>query len=84
MLSLPAYEDGGLERVFRAVLKAPVWSDPGLLAFKHFLEGHIRLDSDPNHGHGSLCRHLIPDDRILPLWVAFRKLLVDAVPSLAH
>jgi hypothetical protein len=83
-LSLASYESGGLERVFTAVLHAKDWSDPGLLAFRHFLEGHIKLDSDPDHGHGSLCRHLVPDDRILPLWAAFRKLLIDAAASLKH
>ena len=83
VLSLPSYEDGGLEKVFRAILHAPDWDEPSLRAFQHFLVGHIRLDSDPEAGHGSLCRHLAPDDRILPLWSAFRNLLVEAAPRLA-
>ena len=80
-LALASYEDGGLERVFRAILKAPRWDDPLLEAFKHFLTEHIRFDSDPEQGHGALCRHLTPDDRILPLWGAFRQMLIEAVPA---
>jgi hypothetical protein len=80
--SLPSYEDGGLETVFRAALTAPDWNEPALKAFHHFLSGHVALDSDPEHGHGSLCRHLIADDRILPLWTAFRDLLTSAAPNL--
>jgi hypothetical protein len=45
---------------------------------------HIRFDSDPEQGHGALCRHLTPDDRILPLWAAFKQMLIEAVPQLAH
>ena len=80
--SLPGYEDGGLETVFRAALKDPEWDGPALQAFHHFLTGHVALDSDPDHGHGSLCRHLVADDRILPLWTAFRDLLTGAAPRL--
>jgi hypothetical protein len=80
--SLPSYEDGGLEAVFRSILKAPNWDGPLLGAFKHFLVGHVALDSDPAAGHGALCRHLIPDDRILPLWTAFRDIFVEAAPEL--
>jgi hypothetical protein len=81
-ISLPAYEDGGLEAVFRSILKAKHWDGELLSAFKHFLAGHVALDSDPNMGHGALCRHLVPDDRILPLWKAFYRIFVDAAPSL--
>jgi hypothetical protein len=81
-LALASYEDGGLERVFEAILKARDWSGPLLQAFKHFLLEHIRFDSDPDQGHGALCRHLTPDDRILPLWVEFRQILVKAAPGL--
>ena len=81
-LALASYEDGGLERVFRAFLKAPNWSGPLQRAFKHFLTEHIRFDSDPDQGHGALCRHLTPDNRVLPLWSEFRDMLVEAVPSL--
>ncbi len=83
IMSLPSYEDGGLETVFSAVLHARDWNDPALQAFHHFLVGHIKLDSDPDAGHGSLCRHLVPDDRIVPLWAAFRDLLAEAAPKLA-
>ena len=82
--SIASYEDGGLESVFRAILSAPDWDHPSLQAFHHFLVEHIRFDSDPDGGHGALSRHLRPDDRILPLWVAFRDLLAGAVPELAH
>src|SRR6185312_15112368 len=54
-LSLASYEDGGLEKVFRAILTAPDWDGPLLDAFKHFLAEHIRFDSDPEAGHGALC-----------------------------
>lgn len=79
-MSLSSYEDGGLETVFRAMLSAPDWDEPSLGAFRHFLVEHIRLDSGE---HGSLCRHLTADDRILPLWNAFRDILVGAAPRLA-
>jgi len=81
-LALASYEDGGLEKVFRAILTAQHWNDPLLHAFKHFLAEHIRFDSDPEQGHGALCRHLTPTDQIQPLWIAFRQMLVEAAPSL--
>ena len=79
-MSLSSYEDGGLEVVFGAMLTATDWDEPSLGAFKHFLVEHIKLDSGE---HGGLCRHLVADDRILPLWNAFRDLLVGAAPRLA-
>ena len=81
-MALASYEDGGLEKVFGAILTAPKWSDPLLGAFKHFLSEHIRFDSDPGQGHGALCRHITPDDRILPLWTEFKEMLIAAVPRL--
>lgn len=81
-LSIASYEDGGLERVFKAILRAPHWETPLLQSFKHFLEEHIRFDSDPDQGHGALSRHLVPDDRILPLWEAFRDIFLISVPEL--
>lgn len=81
-LALASYEDGGLERVFRAILKAQHWNDPLLQAFQHFLVEHIRFDSDPEQGHGALCRHLTPDDRVRPSWAAFRQMLIEAAPRL--
>jgi hypothetical protein len=81
-LALASYEDGGLERVFRAFLTAPNWSGPLQRAFKHFLTEHIRFDSDPDQGHGALCRHLTPDNRVLPLWAEFKDMLIEAVPRL--
>jgi hypothetical protein len=80
-MALSSYEDGGLEAVFRAILKAPDWNERSLGAFKHFLVEHIKLDSGDG-SHGSLCRHLVADDRIVPLWEAFRNLLCGAAPSL--
>jgi hypothetical protein len=79
-MSLSSYEDGGLETVFRAILKARDWDSPALRAFHHFLVAHIELDSGE---HGGLCRHLVADDRVAPLWSAFRNLLVRAAPRLA-
>jgi hypothetical protein len=81
--ALASYEDGGLEKVFRAILKAPYWSNPPLKAFQHFLAEHIRFDSDPEQGHGALCRHLTPDDRVHPLWAEFKQMFIQAVPRLA-
>lgn len=81
--SLASYEDGGLERVFRAILNAPDWDGPLLQAFKHFLVGHIELDSDPEGGHGSLCRHLQPTEEVIGAWTAFRDGLIAAAPKLA-
>jgi hypothetical protein len=83
-LALATYEDGGLESVFRAILTAPNWNGPLQEAFKHFLAEHIRFDSDPDQGHGALCRHLTPDDRVLPLWVEFKHMLLEAVPRLIN
>ena len=83
-LSIASYEDGGLDRVFRAFLRAPDWQDLRLQAFRHFLTRHLGFDGDPVHGHGALSRHLRPDDRILPLWVAFKTLLVKSVPRLEN
>jgi hypothetical protein len=82
-LALATYEDGGLERVFRAILTAQHWTGPLQQAFKHFLTEHIRFDSDPDQGHGALCRHLTPDDRVLPLWTLFKHMLTEAAPRLA-
>jgi hypothetical protein len=81
-LALASYEDGGLEKVFRAILTAPHWDCALLQAFEHFLTEHIKFDSDPEHGHGSLCRHFMPDERVLPLWKEFRQMLVEAAPRL--
>ena len=83
-MALASYEDGGLERVFRAILTAPKWNVPLLRAFDHFLSEHIRFDSDPEQGHGALCRHLTPDDRVLPLWAGFKHMLIEAAPGLVH
>lgn len=83
-MSIASYEDGGLEAVFTAFLSAPQWDNDLLRAFKHFLEKHIEFDSDPDAGHGALCRHLAPDERIIPLWTEFHQLLVSAAPGLAR
>jgi hypothetical protein len=82
-LSIASYEDGGLDSVYRAMLRCRNWGTPPLQAFRHFLTEHIRFDNDPARGHGALCRHLAPDDQILPLWVAFKRLLIESVPELA-
>lgn len=81
--SIASYEDGGLERVFRAILRSPDWSSPLLGAFSHFLTEHIRFDSDPEQGHGALSRHIVVDDRICPVWTEFKNLLSRLVPKLA-
>jgi hypothetical protein len=80
--SIASYEDGGLSRVFGAMLRAPEWHGAGPGAFRYFLEEHIRFDTDDGEGHGTLSRHLAVDDAILPLWTAFRDLLLAAAPRL--
>jgi hypothetical protein len=82
--SIASYEDGGLSRVFLAMLRARHWRGNGARSFKFFLEEHIRFDSDDGGGHGGLSRHLRPDDTILPLWLAFKHMLVAAVPKLSQ
>ncbi|MDE8345958.1 MAG: hypothetical protein POH28_07290 [Acidocella sp.] len=81
-LSIASYEDGGLERVFKGMLKAPDYDHPLLAAFRFFLTEHIRFDSDADAGHGALARHMRPDDRVLPLWTAFKDVLVSSAPGL--
>ncbi len=81
-LSIASYEDGGLERVFRAILGFRDWNNALLKAFEHFLAEHVRFDSDPEQGHGALSRHMTVDDRVLPLWLEFRDLLLTCVPEL--
>lgn len=82
-LSIASYEDGGLESVFKAILRFEAWDNAALRAFRHFLIEHIRFDSDPDEGHGALCRHLPPDDRVLMFWEAFRDIFTACVPRLA-
>ena len=79
-ISLASYECGGLEAVFKAMLRAEDWGTPLLAGFRHFLEKHIDFDSDPKEGHGALIQHFIPDHRARAMWVAFRDLLLVAVP----
>jgi len=81
-LSISSYEDGGLEAVFRAMLRFEGWNSELLRAFRHFLVEHVRFDSDPEAGHGALSRHLAPDDRVLPLWLGFKRLFLACVPGL--
>jgi hypothetical protein len=81
--SIASYEDGGLETVFRAILQYSNWDNALLRSFEHFLAEHVRFDSDPEQGHGALSRHIKLDDRVLPLWEAFKMLLVTCVPRLS-
>lgn len=80
--SIATYEDGGLERVFAALLRNQNWDTPLLAAFRHFLVRHIGFDSNPDEGHGALARHLAPDHRVRLLWQEFYDLFVDAAPRL--
>jgi hypothetical protein len=82
--SIASYEDGGLNSIFSAILRAPAWQGAGQQAFRFFLEEHIKFDSDGDGGHGALSRHLGRDDDILPLWCAFKELLMTAAPILAE
>ena len=81
-MSIASFEDGGLARVFAAVLKCRRWDSPLLQAFRHFLIKHIEFDSDSDDGHGALARHLRLDERIRPLWDGFYSLFVESVPRL--
>jgi hypothetical protein len=83
-MSIASYEDGGLQNVFSAMLRAPSWTGAGQRAFRHFLEKHIEFDSDEDAGHGALSRHIPVDDSILPLWASFEDILRCAVPALAR
>jgi thioesterase domain-containing protein len=80
--SIATYEDGGLSKVFSAMLRAPQWQGVGQQAFKFFLREHIRFDMDVGNGHGALARHLGADDSVLPLWLGFKEILLEAVPKL--
>jgi hypothetical protein len=80
--SIASYENGGLERVFRAILMSSNSNNSALRGFRHFLTEHIRFDSDPDKGHGALSRHLRVDNSVLPLWTAFRESLIAAAPTL--
>jgi hypothetical protein len=79
--ALASYENGGLERVFKSMLKFANWDNELLKAFAHFLQEHVRFDSCGEQSHGALCRHFDVDDQILPLWLGFRDLLVEAAPT---
>jgi hypothetical protein len=81
-MSISSFEDGGLERVFTAMLTCQCWDTPLLASFRHFLVKHIEFDSDPDEGHGALARHLAPDERVHPLWNGFYSLFVQSVPYL--
>lgn len=81
-LSIASYEDGGLERVFRAMLQSKNWDTALLQAFRHFLVCHIAFDSNPDEGHGALARHLPPLAGVASLWLEFKQLLTDTVPGL--
>jgi len=81
--SIASYEDGGLSRVFQAILRGRVWGGATLGAFRHFLEQHIRFDAADGAGHGALSRHLAPDETVAPLWQAFADILTFAAPRLA-
>ncbi len=81
--SIASYENGGLESVFRAILRCRHWDEPALQAFRHFLMKHIEFDSDVENGHGALSRQLQPEDHlVVPLWAAFSEILIEAAPSL--
>ena len=82
--SIASYEDGGLQRMFTAMLQGDDarWQTPLLRAFRHFLEKHIEFDSDPEEGHGALARSLPPNHRVEHLWQLLYKLFVASEPKL--
>jgi hypothetical protein len=81
-LSIANYESGGLERLFKAMLQAPVTGNRLVAAFRFFMEEHIRFDSDPIQGHGALSRTITGDADIRPLWEAYKRLLLEFAPNL--
>ncbi len=83
-LSIGSYERGGLERLFLAILTAPEYDDAALAAFRYFMQAHIRFDSDPIEGHGALSRSMTPDASVVPLWDAFKTLLLSCAPRLSR
>jgi len=78
--SIVSYEDGGLSRVFQAVLRAPAWNGISAQAFKFFLEQHIQFDKNETAGHGMMVRHLQANCDVTPLWTAFLEILTASVP----
>ena len=78
--SIISYENGGLSKVFEAMLCAPCWDGLGAQAFKFFLEEHIRFDRSEQAGHGSMVRHIECTQDAAPLWTAFRDILAAAMP----
>lgn len=81
--SIGSYEGGGLEAVFRAFLTARNWEGPLLEGFRHFLVRHIQFDSDVEHGHSALSRHLSPDRHTVSFWHQLRDLLLLCAPQLS-
>jgi hypothetical protein len=81
--SMASYEDGGLEAVFQAMLQSPDYDNDLIKAFRFFLAEHIRFDSDPHAGHGSLSRHLEADDKVADLWDLFKQMLLETTPALS-
>jgi len=81
-LSIASYEDNGLLVVFTAMLRMPGLDVYPMDGFRHFAEAHIGFDSDADQGHGALCKGIVVDDRVTPLWQAFKDLLIDFVPGL--
>jgi hypothetical protein len=81
-LSIASYEDGGIERVFTAILTAPEFTNSSLKAFRFFMREHIRFDTDLQQRHDILSKQLLPDDRVVPFWAAFKRLFIECVPRL--
>lgn len=52
-----------LPGIFERILQATDWSAPGLPEFKHYLEEHIRLDTQ-DWGHHDLVKDLSIDDSV--------------------
>jgi hypothetical protein len=65
------------------MLKSADYDHVVVKGFRFFLSEHIRFDSDPEAGHGSLSRHLALDDRVAELWLLFKDLLLEINPRLA-
>ena len=62
--------------MFRAILTAQRW-EGSLQAFKHFLVERVRFNSDPDQGHGALCRHSHP----MTAYASMGRIQTNADPS---
>jgi|SRR5580658_6440825 hypothetical protein len=81
-MSTVMYVICGREKTLRGILNAQHSETALLKAFRHFLTGHIQFDSDRGQGHSAVSRRLTVD-RIVPTWVAFKGVSIEAAVGFA-